>query len=159
MRINYVIPLLLAEMNSAALAQESDATRRLLDRNAMFEPQVIDVAENVYTAVGYQVSANSMIVGDDGVIIIDPGNQIASAEQVRAAFDAITDKPVRAIIYTHGHADHVNGAPAFYEPSAGTQVWARSNFNSETAQTVAAGLQGGARPSNTSNATPRDGWC
>ena len=67
---------------STVVAQQSEATRRLLERNEMFEPAIIKVAENVYTAIGYQVSTNTMIVGDDGVIIIDPGQQVGGAEQV-----------------------------------------------------------------------------
>ena len=97
-----------------AVAQRSDATQRLLDRNRMFERDIIEVAENVYTSIGYQVSTNSMIVGDDGVIIIDPGQQVPAARLVRAEFEKITDKPIRAIIYTHGHSDHTNGSPAFF---------------------------------------------
>jgi len=131
------------------LAQQSKATVKLHERNEMFEPAIIEVAENVYTAIGYQVSANTMIVGDDGVIIVDPGQQLRGAEKVRAEFEKITDKPVRAIVYTHGHADHVNGGSAFYEPGTGIQVWARSNYWSEPNRVAAAGLTGGARPSNT----------
>ena len=149
MRPCFVIPFVLAASITSVAGQESDATRRLLDRNEMFEPRVIEVAENVYTAIGYQVTANTMIVGDDGVIIIDPGAQVASTERVRAAFEEITEKPVRAIIYTHGHSDHVNGSPVFYDPDAGIQVWGRSNFDSEAARIAAVGLQGGVRPSNT----------
>jgi uncharacterized sulfatase len=149
MRPCLTIPLVLASSITGVLAQESDATRRLLDRNEMFEPRVIEVAENVYTAIGYQVSTNTMIVGDDGVIIIDPGQRVAGAEEVRAAFERITDKPVRAIIYTHGHGDHTNGSPAFYDPDAGIEVWQRSNYGSESNRVAAAGLGGGARPSNT----------
>ena len=134
---------------ASASAQQSAATQRLLERNEMFEPAIIEVAENVYTAIGYQVSANTMIVGDDGVIIIDPGQRVAGAEEVRAVFERITDKPVRAIVYTHGHGDHTNGSPAFYDPDAGIEVWARSNYGSETNRVAAAGLEGGARPSNT----------
>ncbi len=134
---------------SGVSAQQSEATLQLLERNRMFEPAVIEVAENVYTAIGYQVSANSMIIGDDGVIIIDPGQQVAGARQVRAEFEKITDLPVRAIIYTHGHGDHVNGSPAFHDADAGIEVWARSNYGSEAARVNAAGLAGGARPSNT----------
>ncbi len=141
--------MLLVFAGHEALAQQSEATRRLHERNEMFDPAIIEVAENVYTAIGYQVSANTMIVGDDGVIIIDPGQQIAGAEQVRAEFARITDRPVRAIIYTHGHGDHTNGSAAFYDTDAGIEVWARSNYGSETNRVVAAGLDGGARPSNT----------
>ena len=60
----------------ALAQQQSEATQRLLERNEMFEPAIIQVAENVYTAIGYQVSANTMIVGEDGVIIVDPGQQV-----------------------------------------------------------------------------------
>lgn len=141
-----VIALICAQ---GALAQPSDATLRLLERNNMFEPDIIQVADNVYTAIGYQVSTNTMIVGDDGVIIVDPGQQVAGARLVRAEFEQITDLPIRALIYTHGHGDHVNGSPAFFDPDSGIEVWARSNYGSETARVAAAGLTGGARPSNT----------
>ena len=114
----------------------------------MFEPKVIKVADNVYTAIGYQVTANSMIVGKDGVIIVDPGQMPLTASRVRKAFEEITDKPVKAIIYTHSHGDHVNGAPAFYEEEKGIQVWARSNYGSEQARNVMTGLTGGVRTSN-----------
>lgn len=148
-RWNMILVLLLVFAGHEALAQQSEATRRLHERNEMFEPAIIEVTENVYTAIGYQVSANTMIVGEDGVIIIDPGQQVAGAEQVRAEFAKITDRPVRAIIYTHGHGDHTNGAAAFYDPDAGIEVWARANYGSEMDRVAAAGLDGGARPSNT----------
>jgi len=139
-----------ALLAQGALAQpQSAATQRLLERNKMFEPAIVQVAENVYTAIGYQVSANTMIVGEDGVIIVDPGQQVPGARRVRVEFEKITDKPVRAIIYTHGHGDHTNGSPAFYDPDAGIQVWARSNFGSEAARLAEAGLGGGVRPANT----------
>lgn len=129
-------------------AQPSAATKRLTERNKMFVPNVVQVAENVYTAIGYQVSANSMIVGDGGVIIVDPGQMPSAAAKVRASFEEISALPVRAIIYTHGHGDHTNGAPAFYEPDRGIQVWARENFGSELDAVQQKGLGGGMRPSN-----------
>jgi len=132
-----------------SVTTQSEATKKLLDRNKMFEKQIIKVADNVYTAIGYTVSANSMIVGKDGVVIIDPGQIPAASKLVRQEFEKITDKPVRAIIYTHGHNDHTNGAIAFYDESKGIQVWARENFKSETRHQAEIGLSGGARPSNT----------
>ena len=127
----------------------SEATEKLLERNKMFKRQIIEVADNVFTAIGYTVSANSMIVGDDGVVIVDPGQLPSASKLVRDEFEKITGKPVRAIIYTHGHNDHTNGAIAFFEESSGIQVWARANFKSETRRQSEVGLSAGARPSNT----------
>ncbi len=146
---NTAIPIALLALAAAAPAQQSEATKRLAERNKMFKPDIIKVADNVYTAIGYQVTANSMIIGDDGVIIIDPGQAPPFAQRVRAEFEKITKKPVKAIIYTHGHRDHTGGAPAFFQADNGMQVWARSNYGSEAALAARNGLTGGVRPSNT----------
>ncbi len=50
-----------------AIAQENDATRKLIQQSEQFEEQIIKVADNVHVAVGYSVSNVSMIIGDDGV--------------------------------------------------------------------------------------------
>lgn len=129
-----------------SIAGQSDTTRRLLERNKMFEPRIIQIADNVYTAIGYQVSTNSMIIGKDGLIIIDPGQVPQAALKVREEFRKITDKPVKAIIYTHGHSDHTNGAISFYDRDQDIQVWARANFDSEARHNQHRGLSGGVRP-------------
>lgn len=148
MRITTVSMLTLLLAPLLACAQQSEASRRILERNKMFVPQVIEVADNVYTAIGYQVSANSMIVGDDGVIIVDPGQQLVGGQQVADAFAEITDLPVRAIIYTHGHGDHTTAAPIFYTEDQGIQVWARSNYPSEEISNQERGYVSGVRASN-----------
>jgi len=119
--------------------QDSEATRLLKARSAEFEREVIKVTEGVYTAVGYSVQPVSMIVGNDGVIIVDTGMDTVSAEQVLADFRKITDKPVKAIVLTHSHGDHTGGVPVF--AGQGTPpIWARSNFGSESGPLHAAGL-------------------
>jgi alkyl sulfatase BDS1-like metallo-beta-lactamase superfamily hydrolase len=75
---------------------------------AIFQRKIYKVGDNVYSAIGWANGGTIMVVGDDGVIIVDTGPDIRSAE-----FREITDKPVRAVIYTAFHVDHINGVKAF----------------------------------------------
>ena len=54
-----------------------------------------------------------LIEGLDGNIIIDTLESRESAMEVHKQFQAISTKPVVAIIYTHNHADHIFGAEIF----------------------------------------------
>jgi alkyl sulfatase BDS1-like metallo-beta-lactamase superfamily hydrolase len=83
-----------------------------------FPPEVIRVTEGVYVARGYNRDNPTLIVGVNGLIVIDPGESIPGAQAAKAAYNAHLDNifekmPVKAIIYTHHHDCHVNGASVF----------------------------------------------
>jgi alkyl sulfatase BDS1-like metallo-beta-lactamase superfamily hydrolase len=83
-----------------------------------FPPAVLKVTGGVWVARGYNRDNPVLIEGDDGLIVVDPGESIPAAQKVKAAFNANLDnifdrKPVKAIIYTHHHDCHVNGASVF----------------------------------------------
>lgn len=80
-----------------------------------FRREVVQLAENVYQAFGFAASNVYMIVGDDGLIIVDTTETTAAAANVLAEFRKITDLPVKTIILTHTHRDHVSGASVFAE--------------------------------------------
>src|SRR6478735_9854661 len=59
------------------------------------------------------VSNAGVIVGDEGVMVIDTLTAPMHAKRFIAAVRKVTDKPFRHVINTHHHADHVNGNQYF----------------------------------------------
>lgn len=118
---------------------DNSATNQLVKQSEQFKEQIVKVADQVFTAIGFSVSNVSMIIGDDGVVIVDTGMGMHDAERIVKEFRKITDKPVKAIIFTHGHGDHTGGAAAFLGKDR-PQVWAHENFGSEAKSWMAGNL-------------------
>ncbi len=82
------------------------------------------------------ISNAAFIVTGDGVVVIDALGAPALAAELLQIIRGITPQPVRHVIVTHYHADHVYGLQVFR--AAGAQVVAhrggRVYLNSDTAQ-------------------------
>ncbi len=90
-------------------------------------------------AVGFSPANVSMIEGDDGLVIVDTGMSVDDGTRIMEEFRKITDKPVKAIVFTHAHGDHTGGAAAFFGDER-PQIWAHQNFGSEAGPWKAGGL-------------------
>lgn len=74
----------------------------------------------VYMIVGAGANITAQ-VGDDGVVLVDTGTT-ENADKVVAAVRKITDKPIRYIINTHAHPDHVGGNMATVKTVGGQRT-------------------------------------
>ncbi|MFD6939421.1 MBL fold metallo-hydrolase [Streptomyces goshikiensis] len=54
-----------------------------------------------------------LVVGDDSVLLVDPGSCVREGAEVRAEAERLTGRRVTHIAFTHGHFDHVLGGAAF----------------------------------------------
>ncbi|MCH7908211.1 MAG: MBL fold metallo-hydrolase [Candidatus Hydrogenedentes bacterium] len=90
----------------------------LAEHTKHFEKKIYRIGDNVYSAVGWHLANTIVIEGDDGIIVVDTGEDIETARMVEKEYRKITKKPVRAVIYTHFHPDHINGVKAWTTPEA-----------------------------------------
>jgi len=73
----------------------------------MYEP----VKDRVFLMSGWQLTSTLIVVGDDGLIVIDPGENDDAASALMKVFRDETGNtmPVKGVIYSHRHIDHPFG--------------------------------------------------
>jgi cyclase len=117
----------------------------LLCTPAIAAAQLTKIADNVYSYVDVRngskdnsFGANAgIVIGPDGIIVID--TLISSKEAKRFIKDirAITDKPIRYVVNTHYHLDHAFGNSEFVK--LGAVVIAQEN-DKKLMEKTAAGI-------------------
>ena len=84
------------------------------------------IGDGVYVATGFVSNNMGIIVTRDGVIVIDTGTSPDIGNALLTEVKKLSDKPIKYVIYTHYHYDHINGSSAF--KSKDTVFVAHKNF-------------------------------
>ena len=67
------------------------------------------MTDGIYKAVGYAFGHSIILEGSEGLVIIDTTESNAAAAEILQEIRKITDKPIKAFVYTHFHNDHIQG--------------------------------------------------
>jgi alkyl sulfatase BDS1-like metallo-beta-lactamase superfamily hydrolase len=110
---------------------QPDVSPSLLKSTENFLPKKIhSLGNGLHVAVSYDPANVIIIEGKDGLIIVDTGTYYETAKEVLKDFRNISDKCVKAIIYTHSHPDHFGGSGAFAEEACkdSFEIYAHETF-------------------------------
>ncbi|HSS19424.1 MAG TPA: MBL fold metallo-hydrolase [Pyrinomonadaceae bacterium] len=94
--------------------------------------EMVKVTDGVYAAIrkeppGLTVNGNSVfIINDQDVVVVDTTLTPGTAKEELAALRKLTNKPVRYVINTHWHDDHIMGNQVYRDAFPGVEFIAHT---------------------------------
>jgi cyclase len=114
------------------------------------EIKTTDLGDNMYMLEG-QGGNITVAVAKDGIIMVD-GQYAALHDKIKAAISAISNQPIKYLINTHFHGDHVGGNEPFARD--GATVVSEVNVKNRLAAGTTNGLTGVKTPPLSEAALP-----
>lgn len=86
------------------------------------------LSENAYAYTAEGDPNSGVIIGDDGVLIVDTTATPAMAQDLIARIRSVTDKPIKYVVLSHYHAVRVLGASAYFAEGAQQIIASRGTY-------------------------------
>jgi alkyl sulfatase BDS1-like metallo-beta-lactamase superfamily hydrolase len=100
--------------NTAYTDNADTVPPEMTQHSRTMNPGVFEITgKGVYQIFGYALSALTVVEGDDGLILIDPPEDVEKGKRQLVELRKISDKPIKAVLYSHWHTDHNAGVKAF----------------------------------------------
>ena len=103
--------------------------------------RVEELAPGVLAAVlrddvaSYAFANSLVVIGEDGVLVVDTQQSPGAAADVLAAIRRRTDRPVRWVVNTHAHADHYWGNQVYRDAFPDVRIIAHAHARDSMAAT------------------------
>ena len=133
-----------------ALAQQPAATPPPPPDFTKVEIKTTDLGDNMYMLEG-QGGNITVAVAKDGIIMVD-GQYAALHDKIKAAIATVSNQPVKYLVNTHFHGDHVGGNEPFGKD--GATVVSEVNVKNRLAAGTTNGLTGVKTPPASPAALP-----
>src|SRR5471030_2046811 len=87
------------------------------------------LSDNAYAYTAEGDPNSGVIIGDDGVLIVDTTATPAMAQDLIANIRRVTDKPIKYVLLSHYHAVRVLGASAYFKEGAEQIIASRDTYD------------------------------
>ncbi len=80
---------------------------------AQENPDYIEISENLYVISNTNGGNVAFLVTKKGIVVVDAGGTPENGERIVSIIKSVSDKPIKYLILTHFHGDHINGISGF----------------------------------------------
>jgi cyclase len=141
-RVGIAVVATIMALSGPVFAQQPPAAAPPLPDFSKVEIKTTNLGDNIYMLEG-QGGNITVAVAKDGIIMVD-GQYAPLHDKIKAAVEAISNKPVKYLINTHFHGDHTGGNEAFAKD--GATIVSQVNVKNRLAAGTSNGLTGAKTP-------------
>ncbi|MDA3953272.1 MAG: MBL fold metallo-hydrolase [Bacteroidales bacterium] len=81
--------------------------------NAQENSEYIEVSDNLYLITNISGGNVAFLVTRKGIVVVDAGSTPSNGQKICSIITSVSNKPIKFLILTHFHGDHINGIAGF----------------------------------------------